>query len=196
MQPAKHWSELSLRLPGQTVLQGSLSLVKPAVEFSTPRSGSIFLTDWDEVCERGALGHSGDILRGVAVQPVTLSPAAGNNRWNQLQWESVWLSGGAVYRQPASGPRPDTGLRQPLRRFIAARPCRPVWVHLHHKVSTVQGLHMTLWTQWGLSALYVWWIGLMHVVHFASATLYVRLKAQKLKLSWWTVHVTILFLNM
>lgn len=38
----------------------------------------------------------GTPLRGVSV---TLSPGAGNNRRNQLLRESVWHSGGAVYKQ-------------------------------------------------------------------------------------------------
>lgn len=74
------------------------------------RAGGPFLRQIEMNCVKEvhwvALGTP---LRGVAV---TLSPGAGNNRWNQLLWEPLWLSGGAVYRRLVARLRPDAGLRQ------------------------------------------------------------------------------------
>lgn len=80
----------------------------------------------------------GTPLRGVSM---TLSPGAGNNRRNQLLWESAWHSGGAVYKlasrlgqTPANITSPE-GLSQ--RSPAALRTCgfpRPLSQAL--KVST------------------------------------------------------------
>lgn len=103
----------------------------------------------------------GTPLRGVHVRLVTLSPGAGNNRWNQLLWESVWLSGGAVYRRLAARLRPDTGLRQLSHSLSQRSPAElETCVCVHRERSAfitrsplLQGLHMTLWIQWSLSTL-------------------------------------------
>lgn len=125
----------------------------------------------------------GTPLRGVAVRLVTLSPGAGNNRWNQLLWESVWLSGGAVYRRLATWRRPDTGLRQLSHSSsqrgpaeLQTRVCSPAHGERSAFITRsplLQGLHMTLWIQWSLSTASVWWIGkkhIMHILHFRPET--------------------------
>lgn len=110
----------------------------------------------------------GTPLRGVAVRIVTLSPGVGNNRWNQLLWESVWLSGGAVYRRLAARLRPDTGLRQlshslsqrgpaELQTGVCSAACRERSAFITRS-PLLQGLHMTLWVQWSLSTASAWWI--------------------------------------
>lgn len=98
---------------------------------------------WSSLRERGTIGGTSCCGR-VAV----------------TQWRSCLQAAG---RSAQAGRRPTSARPQ----FIAARPGGAVCVHrLTGKRSAfvtrsplLQGLHMTLWTQWSLSTTAVWWIG-------------------------------------